>query len=291
MDQNTVSIDKSEDYVFISYSHRDMERVKPLIVRLLNDGYSVWYDEGIDPGTEWDENIARHLKECSGIIAFISGNYLESENCRDEINYARDLGKERLIVYLEDSELPAGMAMRLNRIQAIHKYKYKNEDAFYSELVKAPMLKDRRISPETVTKAVKPSKAASEEVTPSDAKPLTKKDFIKLPEYRTLANIILIAALTVYILSPVMILFGEYYGTPVVLIFAAIGHYKLNYRFVIPAAAIAVFFGIMFLPYMLIHGAFAVILILGLRKAEVLYKEYVSSGKRPRFELLNIKRK
>lgn len=271
-----------DGYIFISYSHRDSDRVHPLIKRLINDGFNVWYDEGIDPGTEWDENIAMHLKECAGIIAFLSKNYLESENCRDEINYARDLGKERLLVYLEDAELPAGMAMRLNRIQAIHRYKYKNEEVFYSELVKAPMLKDRRFSSETVT----------EEVTPSDAKPLTKNDFIKLPEYRTLSNIIMVSALTIYIFSPVMVLFGEYYATPVVLVLAAIGHYKLNYRFVIPAAVIALFFGGIFIPYMLILVVFSVVLTLGLLKAEKLYKEYVSSGKRPGFELFgNIRKK
>ena len=127
--------------IFISYSHRDSDRVHPLIERLKSEGFEVWYDKGIDPGTEWDENIAMHLKQCSGIIAFLSENYIESDNCRDELNYARDLGKERLLIYLESVELPAGMAMRLNRIQAIHKYKYKSDDAFYREFTKAPMLK------------------------------------------------------------------------------------------------------------------------------------------------------
>ena len=256
------------DNIFISYSHKDSDQVHPLIKRLLKDGYDVWYDEGIDPGTEWDENIARHLKECAGIIAFISDNYLASENCRDEINYARDLGKERLIVYLEDSELPAGMAMRLNRIQAIHRYKYKDDEGFYSELIKAPMLKDR--------------KGKSPDVdTGSGTEPLSKKEFIRLPEYRTLANIVLIAAVLIYILGPLLMISGEYFGTPVVLALVIIGHYKLDHRFVIPAAVLTFILGCIFTLYLFILFVFTVIFLLGLLKVNVLYRQYISSGEKP----------
>ena len=43
---------------------------------------------------------------------------MKSDNCKDELNFARDLQKERLLVYLENVKLPLGMAMRLNRLQA-----------------------------------------------------------------------------------------------------------------------------------------------------------------------------
>ena len=53
-----------EAYIFVSYAHKDSYRVWPIVARLQLDGYRVWYDEGIDPGTEWDENIASHVKNC-----------------------------------------------------------------------------------------------------------------------------------------------------------------------------------------------------------------------------------
>ena len=127
----------NEPYIFISYSHRDTNLVYPIIEELDKRGYRVWYDQGIDPGTEWDENIAMHINNCAYFIAFMSQNYLNSSNCKDELNYARDLEKERLVVYLENVTLPAGMAMRINRLQSIFKYSYTNDEDFYERLVTA----------------------------------------------------------------------------------------------------------------------------------------------------------
>ena len=126
-----------EPHIFISYSHKDMPKVFEVIRELQNHGFRVWYDEGIDPASEWDENIAGHINKCRYFIAFLSTNYVASQNCRDEVSYARDLGKERLLIYLEDTKLPAGMAMRLMRLQAIHKYKYKTSTEFYDKLFSA----------------------------------------------------------------------------------------------------------------------------------------------------------
>ena len=60
-----------QPYIFISYSHKDSRKVWPVIEQMQADGYRVWYDEGIDPGTEWDENIAAHVTGCDYFIAFI----------------------------------------------------------------------------------------------------------------------------------------------------------------------------------------------------------------------------
>lgn len=124
-----------ESYVFVSYSHRNREQVLPVVDYMQRQGLRVWFDEGIDPGTEWDENIASHVRKCDFFIAFLSEEYLESDNCKDELNYARDLNKKRLLVYLKNVSLPDGMAMRLNRSQAIHKYLYGDENKFYEKLL------------------------------------------------------------------------------------------------------------------------------------------------------------
>lgn len=127
-------------FVFVSYSHHDIDQAKPIILRLQRQGYRVWYDEGIDPGTEWDEIIASHIEHCGVMLSLISDHYLRSDNCRDELNFARDLGRERLLIYLENVRLPAGMAMRMNRLQAIHKYTYSTEDSFYEKLLNTELL-------------------------------------------------------------------------------------------------------------------------------------------------------
>lgn len=56
-------------YIFISYSHRNMEEAISIIELLQKDNFRVWYNEGIDPGSEWDENIATHVENCGYFIA------------------------------------------------------------------------------------------------------------------------------------------------------------------------------------------------------------------------------
>lgn len=115
-----------ENYIFVSYAHRDTERVMQILNRLVDDGYRIWFDEGILPGSEWDDNIAAHAKSCHVFIAFLTDSYINSNNCKDEMSFVRDLNKDRLLVYLDDLELPDGMKMRLNRQQAIYWKRYEN---------------------------------------------------------------------------------------------------------------------------------------------------------------------
>lgn len=129
--------EKNKPFIFISYSHKDSETVLQVIKELQKNLYRVWYDDGIDPGTEWDKNIAEHVENCGYFIAFISKNYINSSNCKDELNFARDLEKKRFLVYIEEVELPSEMKMRLSRIQNIHKYKYKEDSDFYNKFFSA----------------------------------------------------------------------------------------------------------------------------------------------------------
>ena len=123
-----------EPYIFVSYSHKNCDRVWPIIERLEKDGYRVWYDDGISPGTEWDVNIADHITHCGYFFALITKDYLESDNCRDELNFVREIKKPMLLVYLEDVELPAEMKMRLGRLQAVQWFTYTNEENAFAKL-------------------------------------------------------------------------------------------------------------------------------------------------------------
>lgn len=141
--------DETKPYIFISYSHRDSEKVLEIMNRLKAEGFNVWYDGGIDPGTEWDENIAKHVRECEYFVAFISNGYIGSKNCKDELNFSRDLDKNQLLVYLEEVQLPDGMAMRMNRIQAIYwsKYSQENIEDAYEKLFNASGIEKTRVIP------------------------------------------------------------------------------------------------------------------------------------------------
>lgn len=132
-------------FIFISYSHKDSDRVCPIIERLKKEGFNIWYDDGIEPGSEWDENIANHISQCGYFIAFISENYLGSSNCKDELNFSRDLDKDRLLVYLEEVALSGGMAMRMNRNQAIYWDKCEDKEKAYQKLFSAVGIEKTRI--------------------------------------------------------------------------------------------------------------------------------------------------
>ena len=125
----------SEKYIFISYAHKDMDIVLPIIERFQDDGFRVWYDEGIDPGTEWAKIIADHLDNCECFISMMSKNYLASDNCKNELEYARNLKNERFIIYIEeDVDMPNYLKMNHGRLQNMNMTKYSNESAFYDKL-------------------------------------------------------------------------------------------------------------------------------------------------------------
>lgn len=141
MGTNRISAYRGEKpFAFISYAHADSERVMPIIGKLQEDGYRVWFDEGIEAGIEWARIIAKRLKMSSCLIAFATQNYLNSENCIDEIELAKDKKIPRLIVYLDDLTLPDWFQMRHNRHQAIYCSQYGTDERFFSRLYEARML-------------------------------------------------------------------------------------------------------------------------------------------------------
>ncbi len=121
-------------YIFISYARKDSKEIISIIETMMASGYRVWYDKGIQGATEWSEFIAEKLLKSSYFIAFISQNSLNSENCKDELNLARDNCPNKLLIYLENVELSPGMGMRMNRLQAINKFECPDDGLFYSSL-------------------------------------------------------------------------------------------------------------------------------------------------------------
>jgi len=129
-----------ERYIFVSYCHKDRAYVFPVIEQLVKDGYRVWYDEGIDPGSEWPEIIAKHLNGSAICIAFITANSLNSHNCRREINFALLKKKYFISVILEPVQMSLGMEMQLSSSQSIFKYTLSSEKEFFAKLYDAKEL-------------------------------------------------------------------------------------------------------------------------------------------------------
>ena len=127
-------------YIFISYAHKDTDRVFEVVSELSRQGCRFWYDEGIAPGSEWPEDVAKHLNDAAMLMAFITPNSMQSENCRREINFALSKRKPFVSIVLEETNMPLGMEMQLSTQQSILRYNYATWEAFIDKILKCPDL-------------------------------------------------------------------------------------------------------------------------------------------------------
>jgi TolB-like protein len=111
---------KGDDpYIFVCYAHDDAALVYPEIVRLREQGFNVWYDEGISPGQTWRDEVALALTQCKVFLYFVSPRSVASSNCLKEVNFCLSRERKILAVHLESTRLPAGLELCLSDMQAI----------------------------------------------------------------------------------------------------------------------------------------------------------------------------
>lgn len=86
------SILPNQNYVFISYSHRDYKAVYSDLAHLFNKNVRFWYDKGLSAGREWEIEVEEHIKHpnCCGIIFYISTNMFLSDSVLKEIEFTRE---------------------------------------------------------------------------------------------------------------------------------------------------------------------------------------------------------
>ena len=126
-----------DNYIFVSYAHADSEVVLPIIYKL-QDNFNVWYDAGITSGREWDEEISEHLEKASLFVFMVSNKSLESENCLDEIAFAKDNKIPFINVLIEPIDsLPNNFKLRFGRYQMCIMDRYHSLDEFIKDIYKS----------------------------------------------------------------------------------------------------------------------------------------------------------
>ena len=123
-----------EPYIFVSYAHKDSPAVFHIVEQLSARGYRIWYDEGIEPGSEWPEYIANHLLGAEMVLSILSPNAVNSVNCRREINFALSKNKPVLTIHMEEMELPVGLELQLSSQQSVLYYTYDSEERFLDKV-------------------------------------------------------------------------------------------------------------------------------------------------------------
>jgi len=112
----------SKPYIFASYSHKNMKEVFGIIRELADARFRIWYDEGIEPGNEWPEEVGKALRGCQLFLVFMSPSAMESRNVRNEINFASSENKSVMVVNLQPVELSEGMKLQIGTVQFINKH-------------------------------------------------------------------------------------------------------------------------------------------------------------------------
>jgi len=161
-----------QPFIFLSYSHRDILQVEPIIQGLQQLGYRVWFDRGLHGGDQYSDVIAGKIDACHCFMPLLSRHFLESDYCMDETHYALEIEKSILPVYLEDVQLSGGLRMRLSRFHAL----WCTRSSFWREIERSDPLKLSREKP-------KPIPVTEDKPTP---KPQPKAEGAFKPESATL---------------------------------------------------------------------------------------------------------
>jgi hypothetical protein len=97
-------------FLFVSYARVDLERLKPVLDYLKASGVALWADNEIILGEEWDARLQQELVACSGVLAFVTREYVNSKYCRREIKFADTLNKPIFAACFPEAILADGLA-------------------------------------------------------------------------------------------------------------------------------------------------------------------------------------
>lgn len=94
-------IAEQQNYIFISYSHKDYKAVYSDLADMYEAGVRFWYDSGLSAGKMWDEEVKDKITNpnCVGVIFYMSENLFKSESATLEIELTYNSAGENLLNY------------------------------------------------------------------------------------------------------------------------------------------------------------------------------------------------
>lgn len=123
--------DISGKFIFICYSHFDRKIVEPILEQFSKDGYRFWFDDGTRSGEAWQKIVSREIRKCTVFLFLISENTMQSDNCRDELTYAKNNRKTIVPVFLSKVTLESyenGVDFQLVNCDPINFYEYEKDE-------------------------------------------------------------------------------------------------------------------------------------------------------------------
>ncbi len=133
MSERPTAYKGNEKFIFVSYAHKDSVDVLPLIEALQSASYRVWYDEGIDPGTDWAGEIGKNIENAGLVLFCASKNSVKRDNVKREIAFAGEHDVPVLTVTIGNVAFPTELERMLLVNQTVSLRSFKT----YGEFVNA----------------------------------------------------------------------------------------------------------------------------------------------------------
>jgi len=167
-------------YIFVSYAHANADKVYPIIKRLHEMGYRMWYDRGIPPSAVWMETIMRHLDEAKYVLLFVTPEAIVSDYVFTEVSVARDKRPATPLcpVYLAETKLSDRFRGYLHILQSVFCYEYSSEGEVLEEITRG-LPPDARGSQPKVEPKPEPAKPVQQKVKQAQS---TKQVTVPLPQ-------------------------------------------------------------------------------------------------------------
>ena len=99
--------------IFLSYAREDKKRVRPIVKALEQEGFTVWWDENIPPGTSWRSFLQKRLDDSRIVVVVWSKHSVESEFVIDEADEGRQR-KALFPIFIDEVKAPLGLRGRQN---------------------------------------------------------------------------------------------------------------------------------------------------------------------------------
>ena len=100
-------------YVFVCYAHDEREIVLEQIDWLRSQGFEVWFDEAIEAGSRWSEDLARAVDGCAAFLYFLSPKSTSSRYCLDEVHFALECSRPIVPVEIAPVTLTPGLKLSI----------------------------------------------------------------------------------------------------------------------------------------------------------------------------------
>lgn len=119
-----------EEYIFVDYAPENFEMICPEIVKFHDNGYNIWYKNGISNRNKTDPKILKHLEEACLYVLFMTNNSIESDAVLKRIHMIPS--EKILLIYLDDidksNEMYKQLESRLSKFQSIFKNELSDEE-------------------------------------------------------------------------------------------------------------------------------------------------------------------